>query len=191
MDYFTSILNAKGLKQVLKVLDLTPGLKHHIKKEYKKAQDLIKDLEDYEITVHRVLKLNNNSIAELFSYRKPSPVIQKILQAVLLVFGYSEKKTRDFVRVKKLLKQQNLLKRIRDTKPEMIETSLAQEARQLIKDINMDEVKDKSAAAAAIFKWVSNILFIKFVIKITNFLSFLYILVKKKESKIMILLDIF
>ncbi|CAD5125969.1 DgyrCDS14150 [Dimorphilus gyrociliatus] len=162
LEYFTSILNAKGLKQVLKVLDLRPKLKYHLRKDYKKAEELIKDLDEYEITVHRVLKLNNNSVAELISYRKPSPIIHRILQAVLLVFGFPERKTRDFVKVKKLLKQQNLLKRIHDTKPEMIETSLAQEAHQLITDIDMDEVKDKSAAAAAIFKWVSYNLFIEF-----------------------------
>ncbi|PAA79557.1 hypothetical protein BOX15_Mlig000318g3 [Macrostomum lignano] len=102
------------------------------------------------IPSHR-LEMSPKSLSELRQYSRPVETVHRTVQALLLLLGYYEKRTRKWPRCQPLLKSIN--KSVADFQPRFVDPRIAARSSEILSSIDKREIALQSAAAFAFYEW--------------------------------------
>ncbi|PAA56222.1 hypothetical protein BOX15_Mlig000549g1, partial [Macrostomum lignano] len=102
------------------------------------------------IPSHR-LEMSPKSLSELKQYSRPVETVHRTVQALLLLLGYYEKRTRKWHRCQPLLKSIN--KFVAEFQPRFVDPRIAARSSEILGSIDKREIALQSAAAFAFYQW--------------------------------------
>jgi dynein heavy chain len=114
--------------------------------------DLAIALPALEKAMEEVEKLDKASVSEVKAYTKPPPLVETVLQAVMILFG----KATDWGTAKKVISESNFLQQIKGFDRDHVAPATNMKIKKFIDMPNFtkEEVKKVSGAAAALCVWV-------------------------------------
>ena len=117
--------------------------------------DLDKALPAMNSAVKALESLNKGDIGEMKGYKTPPDAVVKVLNAVLLLFGYPKKK-QNWDEAKVLMTDSNFLNRCKTYDKDNIGEAMINSLKVFIEDeeFDPDYVRGKSSAAASLCMWV-------------------------------------
>lgn len=89
-------IHFKQLEMLERAVDLveTKRATRHMYAKVMEAKDTIERLKSISKMMHKVLSLDQRTIAEIRGYSNPSPEIHAVMKATLLLLGHYEEETR-------------------------------------------------------------------------------------------------
>lgn len=155
-------VEAQDLELLERAVDMVEsrGYAHRLSAELKEAKDLIARLKRLQKLVHEVMTLNQRTIAEIRSYTKPVKEIHIVMQATLVLLGNPSEETRDWKNVQALIGKtgkQSLKRRIQVLDVNKLKEDTVKNAKELLKDIRLEDVVTISAGAATFYSWSGGI----------------------------------
>ena len=114
--------------------------------------DLAIALPALEKAMEEVEKLDKGAVSEVKAYTKPPPLVETVLQAVMILFG----KGTDWATAKKVLSEANFLQQIKGFDKDHVSNIVSNKIKKYIEQptFRPEEVKKVSGAAAALCTWV-------------------------------------
>ncbi len=114
--------------------------------------DLAVAMPALERAMEEVDKLDKSSVSEVKAYSKPPPLVETVLQAVMILFG----KPTDWASAKTVLGQSNFLAQIKAYDKDNVSQSVNNKIKKFVEnpDFNVENVRKVSGAAAALCVWV-------------------------------------
>ncbi|CAD5126281.1 DgyrCDS14437 [Dimorphilus gyrociliatus] len=125
-------------------------------KDLSKANELKGNLKKIYGLQKRILKLDAKYIAELNQYNQPPTVIHLVIKSTLLILSIGEVQTDEWKECKVFIKyacSNSILKKIKDLKILNVHPGIILRAQEIIDELNMQEVREASAGAAAFYLW--------------------------------------
>ena len=105
-----------------------------------------------ERAMEEVEKLDKGAVSEVKAYTKPPPLVETVLQAVMILFGRGT----DWATAKKVLSEANFLQQIKGFDKDHVSNAVSNKIKKYIEQptFKPEEVKKVSGAAAALCTWV-------------------------------------
>ncbi|CAD5126517.1 DgyrCDS14627 [Dimorphilus gyrociliatus] len=125
-------------------------------KDLSKANELKANLEKICGLQNRILKLDAKCIAELNQYNQPPAVVHLVIKSTLLILSIDEGQTDEWKECQVFIKyacSYSILKKIKALKILTVDPAIILRAEQIICELNLQEVKEASAGAAAFYLW--------------------------------------
>ncbi|CAD5126627.1 DgyrCDS14711 [Dimorphilus gyrociliatus] len=125
-------------------------------KDLSKANELKANLEKICGLQNRILKLDAKCIAELNQYNQPPAVVHLVIKSTLLILSIDEGQTDEWKECRVFIKyacSYSILKKIKALKILTVHPAIILRAEQIICELNLQEVKEASAGAAAFYLW--------------------------------------
>lgn len=152
-------IHFKQLEMLERAVDLveTKRATRHMYAKVMEAKDTIERLKSISKMMHKVLSLDQRTIAEIRGYSNPSPEIHAVMKATLLLLGHYEEETREWRSVQAILGKtgRNSLKRkINMFDINHCKLDIALGAQKLLGDMKLQDILNQSCGAATFFEWV-------------------------------------
>ncbi|CAD5126883.1 DgyrCDS14906 [Dimorphilus gyrociliatus] len=125
-------------------------------KDLSKANELKANLEKIRGLQKRILKLDAKCIAELNQYNQPPTVVHLVIKSTLLILSIGEVQTDEWKECRVFIKytcSNSILKKIKALKILNVHPGIILRAQEIIDELNMKEVMEASAGAAAFYLW--------------------------------------
>ena len=108
-----------------------------------------------EKAMEEVEKLDKGAISEVKNYSKPPPVVEKVMENVMILFG----RPTDWASAKKVLSETNFLQQIKSYNKDNVPQSTILKIKKFVEnpDYTPEKVRSVSIAAAALCTWVNAI----------------------------------
>ncbi|CAD5126392.1 DgyrCDS14529 [Dimorphilus gyrociliatus] len=147
-----------ALKSILKIASIKP-ICYSLKNELAEANKLMDNLKSIKSLQYRILKLDQRCIAELHNYSTPPTIVHTVMKSVLLILSVPESESEHWNECQKYIKfvsSKSILKKIDKLEILKLHPSIVLRANNIISSINLQQVKEASAGAAAFFLWISH-----------------------------------
>ncbi|KAL5015776.1 hypothetical protein ScPMuIL_005365 [Solemya velum] len=137
------------------------GMEVTLADELIQANHLLNRLHRLERIKHEILELKQSTVAEIRSYQKPPPVVHTIMTATFLLLGYKEKETKEWKSVQAMVGRtgkESLKRMCLGLNAAAVEVPRAKRVKELLKNFELDEIRDVSAGAATFYVWSTAII---------------------------------
>ncbi|XP_062572358.1 uncharacterized protein LOC134234325 [Saccostrea cucullata] len=158
-DVLDDAIHFKQLEMLERAVDLveTKRVGRHMYMKLEEAKENIERLKNISKMMHKVLALDQRTIAEIRCYSNPSPEIHAVMKATLLLLGHFEEETRDWKNVQAILGKTgraSLKRKINMFDINHCKLDIALGAQKLLGDMKLGDIVNQSCGAATFYEWV-------------------------------------
>ncbi|XP_061198056.1 uncharacterized protein LOC133206139 isoform X2 [Saccostrea echinata] len=158
-DVLDDAIHFKQLEMLERAVDLveTKRVGRHMYMKLEEAKENIDRLKNISKMMHKVLALDQRTIAEIRCYSNPSPEIHAVMKATLLLLGHFEEETRDWKNVQAILGKTgraSLKRKINMFDINHCKLDIALGAQKLLGDMKLEDIVNQSCGAATFYEWV-------------------------------------
>ncbi|XP_013404051.1 trichohyalin [Lingula anatina] len=149
--------NLEGLEKAINNVK-RKGFEVALAPEMAEANKLLLQLRRLERIRAEILQLKQSTVAEIRSYSSPPTVVHTVMIGTFLLHGHTEKETKIWKNVQALVGKtgkDGLKRRCLEYDPDKLANNMqiAKRAKELMKQHELDEVRDVSAGAATFYVW--------------------------------------
>ncbi|KAK7491714.1 hypothetical protein BaRGS_00016970, partial [Batillaria attramentaria] len=117
----------------------------------------LKELNEYK---HDILNMEQTTISEIHSYKKPPPCVHDVMAATYMLLGHPEPKLTDWTDIETLMcrvGRDSLIHQVRDFDSNTVDEQTAQRVQDILRPHELHSVRQASNGAAAFHVWATQI----------------------------------
>ncbi|KAI8508799.1 hypothetical protein Bbelb_138980 [Branchiostoma belcheri] len=132
--------------------------KNELQKDLNEAKRVLDAVLHLESLRHKIMAMNQATVAELKTYNQPPPAVNQVMMATFLLLGNSKAQIKDWQLLQTLMGKtgkQSLKRRIKKCQPAKLSPEVVADAKKLLQenDLTLDSVRSVSNGAATFYVW--------------------------------------